>query len=64
MAKGAHVWSASHFIHELKIAKRDSREICDADKKGNGVRGQMLISNVNHDTAKALYNLRETLDKR
>lgn len=64
-SKGAHVWSASLFIQELKKAKRESRELCDHDdeKKGDEARAQMLIANVDDDTVSALYKLRQTLDQ-
>lgn len=64
-SKGAHVWSASLFIQELKKAKREGSRLCDQSDTGKGeeARAQMLISNVTEETVSKLYKLRKALDK-
>lgn len=56
-AMGAHVMSGRLFIQELKRARQETREALDAHD-GGAIRARMLMSNVDGETLKHLYRLR------
>lgn len=60
-AKGAHVMSASLFVQEIKLARRETRERAK-ERDEASVRAKMLICNVDESTREGLYKLRERLD--
>lgn len=57
-AKGAHIMSSKLFISEMRRVKRETREKV-AEKDGEAVKGNMLISNVDRVTRDRLYMMRD-----